>query len=324
MQQYIGVLVEEQNGRVKDSVLGVISYLLQKQDVECCAFVLTTTPGQSTKQLATYGVSRIYEIEFQEDHQVHNPQLRAEAVAGAMQAAGVRILFGLTSLLGRDLLPRLAAAFDSPLVMDCTEVDLAKRLATTSNYSGKTEAVYRVDGDVLFFGMRPNHHQKHPSPAEPEVQLSTAAETTANGIVFTGETQSGGQGTDLSEAKVIISGGRGMKNGQNFDILFECARELDAAVGASRVAVDEGWVPYTMQVGQTGIKVNPRVYIACGISGSVQHFAGMKTAGMIIAVNRDPQVPMVARSDYYLLGDLFEVIPRLTDKLKARSTGENN
>jgi electron transfer flavoprotein alpha subunit len=107
-----------------------------------------------------------------------------------------------------------------------------------------------------------------------------------------------------------------MQNPENFRLLWECAETIGAAVGASRVAVDAGWVPHSMQVGQTGATVSPKVYIACGISGSVQHFAGMKTSGMIIAINSDPDAAIIKRCDYYAVADLFDVLPELTLKLQ--------
>ena len=125
------------------------------------------------------------------------------------------------------------------------------------------------------------------------------------------------RGIDLTEADIILSGGRGLGNTENFNLLFDCAEKMAAAVGASRVAVDEGWVPHAMQVGQTGKTVSPKVYIACGISGSVQHFAGMKTAAMIIAVNKDSEAAIMKRCDYFVVADLFEIIPALTTRLKA-------
>ena len=124
-------------------------------------------------------------------------------------------------------------------------------------------------------------------------------------------------GIDLSEADIIISGGRGMQNEENFQILHECARAMGAAVGASRVAVDAGWVPHSMQVGQTGTTVCPKLYIACGISGSVQHFAGMKTAGTIVSINTDLAAAMMQQCDYGIVSDLFEVIPILTRQLRS-------
>jgi electron transfer flavoprotein alpha subunit len=127
-----------------------------------------------------------------------------------------------------------------------------------------------------------------------------------------------GEVMNLAEADVIISGGRGMKSGENFQLLFDCARLINgAAVGASRVAVDLDWVPYRMQVGQTGVKVNPKVYIACGISGSIQHFAGMKSSGMILAINTDPNAAIMAKCDYYAVADLFDVLPELKRQLTA-------
>jgi electron transfer flavoprotein alpha subunit len=127
------------------------------------------------------------------------------------------------------------------------------------------------------------------------------------------QTQSG---IDLTEADIIISGGRGMEKPENFEILFECASVIGAAVGASRAAVDAGWAPHSMQVGQTGATVSPKVYIACGISGSVQHFAGMKTSGLIIAVNTDAEANISQKCDYYIVADLFEIVPLLTRELK--------
>ena len=316
--QKAGVFIEEQNGRVKDSVLGVISYLRQK-GVSVCAFAFPPAPGAFTQQLGRYGVNTVYEITLETDSLNNDPQVRVQALAQAMQASEVSFLFGLASPTGRDLLPRLAAIYDAPLVMDCTQVDLDSKVAITSMYSGKTEAMIRAEGERLIFGMRPNHHHKTPNPEVPEVVTFQPEATKATGIEYQETEVITDRGVDLTEAKVIISGGRGLKSGDNFQILFDLARELEAGVGASRVAVDEGWVPYTMQVGQTGVKVNPLVYIACGISGSVQHFAGMQSSGLIIAINKDPKAPIVAKSDYYLLGDLFEVIPRLTEKLKARS-----
>jgi electron transfer flavoprotein alpha subunit len=137
------------------------------------------------------------------------------------------------------------------------------------------------------------------------------------GLVVKEIRQDASRGIDLTEADIIISGGRGMKGSDNFRLLFECADLIGAAVGASRVTVDAGWVPHSMQVGQTGATVSPKVYIACGISGSVQHFAGMKTSGIIVAVNTDPEANIVKKCDYYLIADLLEVIPMLTEQLAA-------
>ena len=235
----------------------------------------------------------------------------------AVRAHGIQVLIGLTSAQGKDLLPRVAAILDAPLLMDCIHVDIDAQLARTSQYSGKTMATFQLSGETIIYGLRPNAVTPIAHPTTP-VQIEHSAaipETDELKILEVIPGESGGQ--NLSEAEIIISGGRGMENGDNFKLLSDCARAIEGtAVGASRVAVDSDWVPYVMQVGQTGSKVNPKVYIACGISGSIQHLAGMKTSGMIIAINTDPDAAIISHSDYYVIGDLFEILPALANQLE--------
>ncbi|MBT8371902.1 MAG: electron transfer flavoprotein subunit alpha/FixB family protein, partial [Deltaproteobacteria bacterium] len=246
-----------------------------------------------------------------------NPDYWARAIVDTVSFHDINILFGLTSAQGKDLLPRVAAILEAPLVMDCIYVNVDEQIARTSQYSGKTLATFRLSGETVVYGLRPNAVTPIAHPKTP-VQIEHVAaipETADIKILAVLPGESGGQ--NLSEAEVIISGGRGMADSDNFKLLRACAKAIDgAAVGASRVAVDNDWVPYVMQVGQTGSKVNPKVYIACGISGSIQHLAGMKTSGMIIAINTDPDAAIFSHSDYYVVGDVFEILPALANELE--------
>jgi electron transfer flavoprotein alpha subunit len=250
-----------------------------------------------------------------------DPAIQAAAVVAAVEQFDITSLIGLTSPAGRELLPRIAARLDAPLVMDCTEIDLDAHWVKTSQYSGKTIATIALTGRHFIYGIRANVVAPREAPTVAEVIDFAFEENQSTGYQVI-ETRTDGSGAQyLAESDIIISGGRGLKSGENFKLLFECAGEMNASVGASRVAVDNGWVPYAMQVGQTGVKVNPKVYIAVGISGSVQHFAGMKTAKMIIAINSDANAAIMANCDYYAVGDLFEILPELKKKLDERRRG---
>jgi electron transfer flavoprotein alpha subunit len=272
--------------------------------------------AEHKNSLETYGIQKIVELTSSEGPLDWNPVCWSMAVMEAMKHFGIHTLLGLTSSQGKQLLPRIAAALDAPLVMDCTDIQLARDTVKKSQFSGKTIATIKVEGSFQLYGIRPNAFEARPSPRQAEL-VAYQTDPANGGLIVKEIRQGAGGGIDLTEADIIISGGRGMKNSENFQILSECAEVIGAAVGASRVAVDSGWVPHAMQVGQTGATVSPRVYIACGISGSVQHFAGMKTSGLIVAINSDPEANIAKNSDYYIVADLFEIIPLLTQEMKA-------
>ena len=315
MTKHVGVIPELDGRGLKEADMGMITLARQK-DTHLFALVLDGSVETLKEKLSSYGVSTLVDIRLAGDLQ-HNPEVRAKAVIGAVKKFGISAVFGLSTARGKDLLPRIAALLESPLVMDCFNVDLEANIAETSRYSGKTLAKIKVTGPVPIFGIRPNAKEPVREPVSAKIiQFDAGAiASTQLRVVKTGETGKGSK-ISLAEAEIIISGGRGMKNGENFTQLFQCAEKLNAAVGASRVAVDSGWVPYALQVGQTGEKVSPKVYIACGISGSIQHFAGMKTSGMVIAINLDTAAPIMSNCDYYAVADALEVVPELTKLLE--------
>lgn len=310
----IGILIELKDGKIKKSNFGVIT-LARRQESERYALILNGNAAACKEQLQQYGIEKIIDLTSSEGPVKWNPVKWSRAIIAAMDHFDITSLCGLTSGRGRDILPRVAAYLDAPLVMDCVDLNLKDRTVKKSQFSGKTIATIKVSGNHFIFGIRPNAIDAKPDPCEAEV-IPFQADFASEGLEVKEIKQQAHGGIDLTEADIIISGGRGMENPENFEILFECARVIGAAVGASRVAVDAGWVPHTMQVGQTGATVSPKVYIACGISGSVQHFAGMKTSGLIIAVNTDPEASITKNCDYYIVEDLFKIVPILTRHLK--------
>jgi electron transfer flavoprotein alpha subunit len=230
------------------------------------------------------------------------------------------VFLGATAM-GRDLGPRSAAKTGGVMFSDCVDVRMedGQCIARRPVYSGKVYIeVVRTGEFPNFISIRPNNIP----PAEPsggctpiEAHASNVTLDAVRAIVTEMIPLEGGR-PDLTEADVIVSGGRAMKDKANFKILEELADLLGAAVGASRAAVDSGFAPVAIQVGQTGKIVNPKLYIACGISGAIQHLAGMRTSKVIIAINKDPNAPIFERATYGLVGDLFEVVPILTEELK--------
>jgi len=312
--QTIGLLVEFKDGKVKEAVFGMAA-AAYGPDRQLFALVVDAPAAEVKTSLEACGVVQI--IDIQTGRAGWDPVARAEALTAAIRQFDITDLIGLTSPTGRELLPRIAARLDAPLIMDCIAIDLDGHRVETSQYSGKTNATITLTGDRFIYGVRANVVPAQQNPTRAEM-VEFCFEPEENAAYTVIETRSeGGSGPQLAESDVIFSGGRGMKNGENFKLLFDCARHINAAVGASRVAVDNGWVPYAMQVGQTGVKVNPKVYLAFGISGSVQHYAGMKSAGTIIAVNSDENATIMANCDYYVTGDLFDILPELEKALAA-------
>jgi electron transfer flavoprotein alpha subunit len=311
----IGVLIETENQAIKQINHGLLT-AARGQGNEVVAFVLEAVSDKAAHQAAQYGAATLVQVSADSGDVLSSPDLCARALARAAQEYGVDGLAGLATAQGRDIFARLAADLDLPLASDALEVDFAGQTAIKSHFSGKAMATVTLSGRLMLATLRPNAV----APVQDAVQI-TAAEYTATGIGQarvrrTSIQKSSQEQMDLTEAPVIITGGRPIGSPENYTILKDCARVLNAAVGASRAAVDAGFAPHAMQVGQTGKTVSPNLYIACGVSGAVQHFAGMKTAKIIVGINTDKDAPIFEKCDYGIVGDMFEVIPILTQVLK--------
>ncbi len=258
----------------------------------------------------------------------YHPQGYAQVVADAVRSGDYgAVMFGATAQ-GKDLAPRVAALLDLPLASDVTslEVEDGSVVAERPVFAGKAFATITFQASPALLSIRPNVFQAEEAPAE-----GTAEPYAPDGVdpsswgVRVMEFQATGSGAkDVAEASIVVSGGRGMKGPENWGVLEELRDALgsDAALGASRAAVDADWRPHSEQVGQTGKTVAPKLYFAIGISGAIQHMAGMRTSGTIVAVNKDPDAPIFQVADYGIVGDLFDVVPALAEEIRALKAGD--
>jgi electron transfer flavoprotein alpha subunit len=314
----VGILIETGEDGVKEANFGVITAARGAGDNEIYAFVLGGSADGCKEALQSYGVGKVVVLGAEGGDLSASPDLQAAALADAVKHFEVAALLGLSSAQGRDLLARVAALMDIALLQDCVGVDLAAQTVTKSHFSGKTVATIKLNTSPFICGLRANVIEAQSAPCEAEVIDYRSAVTDGGPLMVKEVKQSQSGVVDLTEANIIITGGRPMASADNYKILRECAEIVGAAVGASRAAVDAGFAPHSMQVGQTGKTVSPKLYIGCGLSGSVQHFAGMKTSKIIVAVNTDKDAPIFGKSDYGIIGDLFEVVPLLTKVLKEK------
>jgi electron transfer flavoprotein alpha subunit len=314
----IGVLIETGEGKVKEANFGVLTAARQTGSDTIIALMLDGSADDAKTVLGQYGANKVVQVSVSSGDVSTRPDLAARALAAAIENLNLDALLGLASAIGRDLFARLAALKDLPLVSDCVAVDLAAKTVKKSHFSGKTTATIKLSAEVLLFALRPNAVEAVEAPTEAAVE-TFAAEVEDPGRVKVVEVKKeAARRVDLTEAAVIVTGGRPIANAENYKILEECARLLGGTIGASRAAVDAGFAPHSMQVGQTGKTVSPRLYIGCGLSGSVQHFAGMKTSKVIVAINTDKDAPIFEKCDYGIVGDLFAVVPVLTEVLKEK------
>ena len=287
--------------------------------------LLLGTPGIAAKaeELGRYGADVVVVVE-DEDLAKYNPEAFAATAAGQLRGGSYRAGFFPASAQGRDLAPRVAAALGVSLASDVTDFELQGEavLARHPGYTGKVILTLRLAGSPALVSLRPGAVTPAEQARTPKVeQAKPAIDPVSTRVSVTETTQRTGARLDLGEAAVIVSGGRGLRAAENFKLVEELADAFgNAAVGATRAVTDDGWRPPTDQIGQTGRNVSPDLYVALGISGAIQHLAGMRTSKTIVAINKDKDAPIFKIADYGIVGDLFEILPRLADEVrKARA-----
>lgn len=282
------------------------------------ALVIGPSSLSGADALGRYGAEKV--ILAATDDAAYAPEVFAATVAEHAKGGGYfAVIFGATSQ-GRDLAPRVAARLDVPLAGDATglAVEGGELVITRPVYAGRAFAKVSIDAQPKLVSIRANTFRPKEAQAAGTVESAAAASAQSRVKVREVKAASGGK-LDVGEAPVVVAGGRGLKGPENWHLLEELCSALgsNAALGASRAVVDAGWRPHAEQVGQTGKTVSPQLYFAVGISGAMQHLAGMRSAKTIVAINKDPDAPIFKVADYGLVGDATEVLPKLTEQIRS-------
>jgi electron transfer flavoprotein alpha subunit len=323
------VIAEQRDGKMRpvtNEVVRVAAAMAQGLGGSAHALILGGPGvGEQAGDLGGFG-AEVVRVAEDPALERYVPEIHAAVIAEAVGSRDYAAVFFSATALGKDLAPRVAALVDVPLASDVThlEVDDGRLFGTRPIYGGKALARIGFEASPALLSLRPNVFGADGCQAEGRIEPFAAAipDGVRTRIVDFRPAESGS--VDVSEASVIVSGGRGMKGPEHWGLLEDLQKALGpgTALGASRAVVDAGWRPHGEQVGQTGKTVAPKLYFAVGISGAVQHLAGMRTSQTIVAINKDPDAPIFAVADYGIVGDASEILPRLATEIRAlRSEG---
>ena len=311
------VFVEQRNGEIRTASLQAISEARRLGAGSVSAVLPGSGVAGSEATLGAYGAEKVY-LADDPNLALYSAEGYAEAVVKAVELAQPGAVFFAGTAMGRDLAPRVAARLGVGAIADAVDISLDGDTFVVKRpvYSGKVIATVDTAGKVpQVISLRPNVFAAEEVGGTAEVVnldgLSLAIRAVVKELVDTG----GGE-IDVAEADIIVSGGRGIKGPENIALIRELADAVGGAVGASRAVVDAGWIEHKHQVGQTGKVVSPTLYIAAGISGAIQHLAGMSSSKVIVAINKDPDAPIFKVADYGIVGDLFDVIPPMVAAIK--------
>eukprot|EP00128_Syssomonas_multiformis_P011251 Colp12_sorted_trinity150504_noHs@3304 len=307
------VLIEHDNAAVKAATLNTIT-AAKALGNPITALVVGSGCGSVVEAVKKIkDVSKVVVVD-NEAHKGFLPETVAPAVVEAQAKGGYTHIAAPASAFGKNVVPRVAAKLDVAPISDIIAVKSADTFVRTI-YAGNATTTVKSNDKVKIVSVRNTAFPAAPADGGNAAAEELAVSTSQAGAEFVKQELTKSERPDLATARVVVSGGRGLKSGDNFKLLYDLADKLKAAVGASRAAVDAGFVPNDLQIGQTGKIVAPELYIAVGISGAIQHLAGMKDSKTIVAINKDPEAPIFQVADVGLVADLFKAVPELTSKV---------
>lgn len=320
MAEGVLVIFDQNNGEIRHVVLEMLTVARSLGDGPVTALTFGKDARNTLAKLAEYGAEQVLFWDG-DAYARYSSDGFAAAIAEAVPELGPDVILFPATAWGKDLSARLAGVLKAGLATDCLHLEAGEGgrvKAVRPVYAGKALAEVTVNTPVQMFSLRPNVNAAVPAPATPEIlNISPAVDSAAFQAVVVERNEAQGGVLELTEADIIVSGGRGIKAPENFKLLDDMAQALGAAVGSSRPVADEGWVPHSYHIGQTGKVVSPTVYFAVGISGAIQHLAGISGSKYIVAINSDPEAPIFKVANYGIVGDLFQVVPRLTEEIKT-------
>ncbi len=318
MANKILAVLEQREGSLKKVSFesASVAVKLSKQlNLEVEAVVAGSEIG-NLNEISKYGISKIIHLK-NADFQNYSSSGYPEAISNYAKETGASYIIIGNTAFGNDIAPRIAVKLNSACLVDCIDLNVEANevIANRPVYAGKSIIKSKLKSEVKIFTLRPNIFKAELSDAgQANIEVKEIASPNLKSKVVAYKKSEGK--LDVAEADIIVSGGRGMKGPEHFNLIESLADVLGAAVGASRAVVDAGWRPHREQVGQTGKTVSPSLYVACGISGAIQHLAGMSSSKYIVAINKDKDAPIFSVADYGIAGDLFDVLPVLTEEIK--------
>ncbi|MFF7275068.1 electron transfer flavoprotein subunit alpha/FixB family protein [Streptomyces griseorubiginosus] len=313
------VLVDHVDGAVRKPTLELLT--LARRLGEPSALLLGSGADSATEVLARYGARKVYVVDAPEvDEYLVTPAV--DALTQLAERTGPAAILLPSGSDGKEIAARVALRLGSGLITDAVDVTAGPEGPVTeqSAFAATYQVTAHVTQGVPVITVKPNAAVPEPAPVEPVVEKPDVTFGPASHAVrvLSRTPRERGERPELTEADIVVSGGRGVNGAENFALIERVADALGAAVGASRAAVDAGWYPHSHQVGQTGTQVSPQLYLAAGISGAIQHRAGMQTSKTIVAVNKDADAPIFELADHGVVGDLFTVLPQLVEEIERR------